>query len=311
MSEAFQHHRTVHLSETDLDLPMAYCPVCLGTRQRKFVLRLQENPEVDYLECPVCRACSVSRMPAQNYLNHYYANYYGEDNELVTFQGINRFSQHVINSLKPVKTSRALSILDFGGGDGRLAKGIAREWLKTHSGKISITVVDFVEPQPDDNESISISHARSLDQIEGKFDLVLASAVFEHIPDLHKALLQTFELMAHGGSLYARTPYAIPFKKLIARFDIYFPMHVHDLGSAFWNHLLASLNLKGHLLFSRPSIVATDFTANPFQNIVAHLFKFPARLECFLRGRAPDRLLWPYVGGWEVVIRKVGKEGVA
>jgi SAM-dependent methyltransferase len=305
MSEALLHHRTVHLAERDLDAPLSYCPVCNAEGSRSFVHRIQDEPVVDYLECSYCHACSVSRMPSKHYLENYYRNYYGEGDEQVTFRGVDRFGRHIAESISMASHGRELSILDFGGGDGRLSLHIAKLWLqKGIATRVLVTVVDFVKPQKVENESIVVSHAASLEEVAGEFDLVLASAVFEHIPELNKVLQQIFTLVVPGGFLYARTPYVLPFKKWFVNFDIYFPMHVHDLGNFFWNYMLKNLHLAGHLHVSRPSIVATDFSSEPIKTVLAYLFKIPARGESFVRGCVPDRLLWPYVGGWEVVLKK-------
>ena len=42
---------------------------------------------------------------------------------------------------------------------------------------------------------------------------------------------------------------------------------------------------------------------SPARSIAAHLLKAPAFVEVKLR-RQPVTLIWPFVGGWEVVLRR-------
>jgi hypothetical protein len=76
------------------------------------------------------------------------------------------------------------------------------------------------------------------------------------------------------------------------------------MGIKFWNRVLDTSALPGRLVASRPSIVESDLREDFFRTLVAYAFKFPARVELALTSGRRERLLWPFVGGWEVVIRR-------
>ena len=138
--------------------------------------------------------------------------------------------------------------------------------------------------------------------MEGGHDLILASAIFEHIPDAYTVIRQVLACANSNAHMYARTPYVLPLARLIPRFDITYPGHVHDMGSRFWGKFIETFEMKGEILSSRPSIVETTFTRAPARSLLAHMLKAPALLEQALRRRnRPPR--WSLVGGREAVIR--------
>jgi hypothetical protein len=91
--------------------------------------------------------------------------------------------------------------------------------------------------------------------------------------------------------------------KLAARFGVHidftYPGHVHDMGQAFWENVLASLRAGSNfrLVRSRPAIVETEFRMHPSRTAVAYALKSPWWL---LRGA------YSMVGGWEAVIGRLG-----
>jgi hypothetical protein len=55
---------------------------------------------------------------------------------------------------------------------------------------------------------------------------------------------------------------------------------------------------------TRPSIVESKLAADPGRAIMAHLLKFPARVEGMLSSAARKDRIWRLVGGWEVVLQR-------
>jgi SAM-dependent methyltransferase len=152
--------------------------------------------------------------------------------------------------------------------------------------------------------SVTLSWEPTLDRLADRsFDLIIASAVLEHLPKPVPTLIDLLGRLAPGGTFYARTPYVVPVMRVARRvrvpFDFTFPAHLHDLGQPFWDGLLDWLPLReGSIglthVSSRPSPLETSLRSHPIRTAAAALLK------------APWRVLGPrysLVGGWETVYR--------
>lgn len=277
------------------------CPICDDAVPRRPVLAVQDEPPIVMLECPRCRGVSASRMPTDAYLASYYRSFYADAHlgQGVTFADPARLACHIVSLLPDSWLERRLPLrlCDFGGGDGSLALAVARLLPSPPE----ITVVDLAEPETHPPELARAVWRRELADVAGPFDLVIASAVLEHIPRLGVRLRELAGLLAQGAALYARTPYWLPLSRL-AGVDLGFPAHVHDLGAPFWHRVGPALGLPLRLQVSRASIVETTFAGAGWRTLAAYLLKAPSRLESLWRsvGRDP---LWRLVGGWEVLLR--------
>lgn len=240
-------------------------------------------------------------MPKEEVLDSFYKQYYGDDTgPHITFHNPVRFARHfrklIPNGLSLVEP---MSILDYGGGDGVLSKEIAH---LLNPGKMHITVVDNEESGLVGSETAILEKVASLDDLEREYDIVLAGAVIEHIPEPGDIVKKLFSLLKPGGMFYARTPWIVPLMRIL-NIDFGYPGHVHDLGAAFWNRSPQTLGLNAEVIVSKPSIVATTFSKAFLRTLAAHIMKFPAIIECkLIKGRGEP--LWKYVGGWEVIIKK-------
>jgi hypothetical protein len=116
-------------------------------------------------------------------------------------------------------------------------------------------------------------------------------------------LLKLLNSLCDGGRAYFRTPAMSAAIKLAAHFGVHidftYPGHIHDMGQAFWDNVLKSLDIGSgfRLIRSRPSVVETEFRVHPSRTVIAHALKWPWYL---LRHR------YTVVGGWEAVIARVG-----
>jgi SAM-dependent methyltransferase len=301
------YHRSQHLGAAELLPESAGCPWC-GGRDRVPLSRLQERPDVDLLECRGCHACSASLMPTEATLAAYYGSYYDDENfkagagAKVTIGDPRRMGRSLARWMESRATLQAIRILDFGGGDGTVAAKAAAELLR--AGVIShahVTVVDYNdETAHSPNPQIEIERFRDLDEIPAReFDVVMASAVLEHIPDGRRAVDRLLELVRPGGVFYARTPQMAAFVRLAdrlgLRLDFTYPGHVHDLGQRFWEDLFNSPAMAAQfgIVLSKPSLVEACFRQAPLRALLVHACKLP----WYLLGRR-----WSFVGGWEIVV---------
>lgn len=280
------------------------CPICGSVAPRQPAGVIQREPLVHLLACGDCGGCSASHMPTPEILAEYYRCYFRADGPKITLTDANAFADHVLRLVR-LNGASSIRILDFGGGDGTLGLMIARRLLHEEPARqIVFTLVDFQTPAAGiSDERLVVTHARTLEEVCGEFDLVLASAVLEHIPELERVIRRLLEQLGPGGWFYARTPYLAPLKRCLPGLDITFPGHVHDLGAPFWNRIGQTFRVPLRIVASRPSLIETSLRRQPARTAAAWLMKFPARVELAF-SREPRTPWWRFVGGWEVVLQK-------
>jgi SAM-dependent methyltransferase len=299
------YHPSMHLAAEQIISAEDRCPVCGVQSNRTRAGVLQRDPAIYLLECPHCRACSASHMPAPEFLSAYYSRYFKANGPKITMPQVNRFAERLLRAAHPRAVPRPFRMLDFGGGDGTLGLAVAKKILaRDTANSVEFTLVDYQKPDPaQTHERLAVAHRETVDAVNGPFDLVIASAVLEHIPGLKGVLEKLFASLAPGGWFYARTPYLVPLKRLLPALDITYPGHVHDLGAPFWNRVPTTYRQPLQILVSRPSLIETDPLRQPIRSAAAWLMKLPARVELtFSRSRRTP--LWRLVGGWEVVLRR-------
>ena len=293
----------MHVPEHELLPPQTCCPLCFADGPRQRVLRVQSNPEVLLLHCPRCSGYSTSRMPADETLRRYYARYY--EGCSGSMKSPTSFARHFMNRAGSLLRPESAHILDFGGGAGDLSRAIAVRLLRQGSSRVDIDLVDYSSGlSRNDVPQIGILPHLTLDTVQRtSFDIVLASAVLEHIPAPWPVLTHLLAALRPGGVLYARTPAIVAILRMFERFglpyDFTFPGHVHDLGQDFWEGILKRLPPEAgniRILSSRPAIVETAFNRYPFRTAAAYALKAP----WYVLGRR-----YRLVGGWEVFFQRL------
>ena len=300
-------HESRHLEDRQLLPPYSACNFC-GAEKRSSVCMLQKNPLVSLQKCVNCGAASASRLPTTEALDEYYEDYYrsasfAADAERITFDDTTRFGVHLAHRLADYVGESSNKILDFGGGDGTMALRTAQQLLQRGLDGAHITVVDYNDTlATTDDTRVTLVRQDTLEGLSPQgFDVVIASAVIEHIPEPLPVLIALLNLLKKGGIFYARTPYVVPlirlFRLLGLGWHFTFPAHLHDLGRDFWEAFFGKVISSGSfsLLESRPSIVETSFRHHFLRTLVAYTFKAP----WYLLGKH-----YTLVGGWEVFVRR-------
>jgi hypothetical protein len=296
------HQKGVRLSENELLPEEAACPICAYTGNRRRLFALQRDPAVYLLECR-CGCMSSSRMPQPNVLTDYYSRYYADTGGSATFDGSDRFARHLFRILSGAPKDE-IRILDYGGGvDATISRSLARQFTDRGTRRVEIALVDYNASCQKDWDVATVECYRSLQDAGDGFDLVIASAIVEHIPYPRDTIVGLLKSLSAHGRAYFRTPTVASIVQMAGRFgvdiDFTYPAHLHDMGQAFWENLPASLGLDGEfsVIRSRPSIAETEFGKHPSRTAIAHAFKLPWLL---FRNR------YTMVGGWEAVIARAG-----
>ncbi len=297
--------------ESHLEPPHDVCPACSAWDSRSAIGHLQRAPDVALLACRACHASSAERFPDAAFLKSLYAPDHYASDLLSSQHGARRCARHIASRL-PLRPDRDLRVLDYGGSDGSLSRALETELRgRGHRGALEFTVVDhFVDERHADG--IRFLDVEAFAGLTESFEVVLASAVLEHLPDLPGTARRLLARCAPGGHFYARTPYEEPLARLVPGYRIRWPRHLHDLGPGFWAGFLERLGFAGETLRSAPSVVESDLASRPLRTLVAHALKAPGRLEAALwreRVATTGRVFWPWVGGWEVVLRVDGPLG--
>jgi len=171
--------------------------------------------------------------------------------------------------------------------------------------KVIITIVDYNKFSILTNTSnIYINYVEDFTSVTNKkYNLVLASAIIEHLTNPSKIILRLFSYLQNDGIFYARTPYILSFFRFVKffkfNFDFTYPGHIHDLGENFWNNIFNWLPVDNKnnykIIKTNPSIVETSFNKHFFRTLAAYIFKFP----WYIFGS-----VYKMVGGWEIFIKR-------
>lgn len=295
-------HKGMYLNENELMENSGICPFCKSDKI-EWAFTLQRSPDIHLMKCRRCYAVSASRMPIGNVLSDYYNIYYNDNDKGVTIGSPQKFAYHIKNRINFLSSRKTLNVLDFGSGSGAISLLLSEYFIKMGVEKIELTLVDYnTEYVNSEIPELYIDSYENIEQIPAKkFDIIIASAVVEHIPNPVPVITALLNSLNEGGVFYARTPYALPLIKLLDTFklkiDFTYPGHLHDLGCDFWNNILKWINVKGHydILYSNPSIVETSFKENFIRTCIATLMKLPWYL---LKNN------YNLVGGWEIFIKR-------
>ena len=297
-----------HFAEADLEPSAPACPFC-DSAERHAVGRLQDDPPILLLRCADCHAVSASRVPTPVVLRQCYAGYaqvyarYGTEHQ-VTHGAVARLARHIARGAGPMPGGSRLRLLDFGGGDGSIAIALARRYVAAGAEQVDICVVDLLgRSAPTGDARIRcVACATLAEAPPGEtYDLVVASAIVEHLPQPRPDLLRLLAAVKPGGVFYARTPYVVPLARAARgvglRLDLDYPAHLHDLGPAFWRCIFARLGPAGAFerLAEGPSPVERSFRHDPLPALAACVAKAP----WYVLGDA-----YALIGGWEVLARK-------
>jgi 2-polyprenyl-3-methyl-5-hydroxy-6-metoxy-1,4-benzoquinol methylase len=303
MINSSRFNRKINVEEKWLENSFNNCPFCDSINIKKIGL-IQKNPKVYFCECADCNIGFADRQPTEEFLVEYYHNYYSGQVRSTTIIP-EPLAKHLYKILSPISIRQKFSILDFGGGDGSVSLILGYILLKEGiTMNVEIVLIDlFPHPLENENENINLAQYSSIDNVSEnqKFDIIIASAILEHVKFPKETLQKLLLLLKTKGNIYSRTPYILPFFKLLKKagisVDTLYPGHLFDMGNLFWKNSLHTMNCFDKYLIrrSQTSLAENSFKEGILKAMVTRLFKIPSR---FLKYK------YHLVGGWEVLIEK-------
>lgn len=297
-----KRHKQILLSQENLEEPFIMCPFCQSSSIDELGL-IDKMNNIKVMQCGDCGIGFINRQPTESCLQDFYEKYYQEGTKHTTIDPA-RLASHILSLCKPVSRGQAFSILDFGGGDASVSIGIARQLTEQGiASQVTITLIDFFPSASSSDARILIQSLPSIAMIPQKsqFDLIIASAVLEHVKDPEEVLFSLLNLLGSEGRFYARTPHMYPIYKALWRAGINigypYPAHLFDMGAWFWQNVMKTRNKNNEFRVIRntPSIVESRFSEHFLRTLLAYLLKAPSILF---------PLIWPFEGGREVLISR-------
>jgi len=176
------------------------CPICSGNSRLHDVLDFNKvcgdaNSHFEGLsglpiyyalceQCGFCFAPEIMRWESDEFERNIYNNDYIKiDPDCIDIRP-RQFSEQLLQLFDP--KSNPFTHLDYGGGNGLLSKILRGE------GWNSTTYDPFT------NKDLKIEQL-------GKFDLITAFEVFEHVPDVHELMNNLSSLLSQNGVVYFST----------------------------------------------------------------------------------------------------------
>lgn len=296
-----------NVPERDLSPPHEVCPVCGHPESERESALVQTNPPVGIRICALCRAAFTERFPSNEYLESLYAPdaYTPDLNE--SPGAVQRLATHVVDGMHALGLTEhtTLRLLDFGGANGTLLREVVARLPDSVDRERSRFVVADLFPQELD-PPLEYVRSADLSPTDDRFDVILLSAVIEHLPNAGDELRRLDRHLRDGGLMYGRTPWDMPFVRLVPSYSLRWPRHLLDLGPAFWAN--AGSAVLPNYVYERggTSPPDSDFSHAPVRAVATRLLKGVGAAEAatIQRWLSYEQPKWRYQGSWDAWLRK-------
>jgi SAM-dependent methyltransferase len=175
------------------------CVVCGKTAGWKLVTTLPTFLFYRHAEILRCNNCGVGRtIPAPDTTIEYYENNIRNDELFIKRSGIYKcFAEELLKHLIDISPAGG-KLLDFGCGGGFIIEAAGRMGYRAEGIEANVAMVDWCQ-----SRGLKVSN-KDIDQLvaeDGKYDVVIFSAVLEHILDPYSVLVSCKRLLSPSGIL--------------------------------------------------------------------------------------------------------------
>ena len=214
--------------DKDLNKKLISCPCCNCSNQNNYVV-LQNTPEVRMVKCGKCKLAYANKFPKESYLEQLYNPKIYQSNLTSDIKITSRLAKKIFKIFNFNKKN--ISILDYGGGNGNLSYMLLNLFKKKNI-KANILIVDIYNSCT--HQDIRFEHVQDFKKNNEKFDIILASAVLEHLPNFTSITSALLDRVRTYGFFYCRTPWEFEISKIFKFYKIKWPRHLYDIGGDYW-----------------------------------------------------------------------------
>ena len=174
------------------------CYICGGKKSDKRPGKVRDNPKLSVYEC---RSCGLAFLSS---IRHITEKFYQDSKMHDTLQDVETWCK--ATRWDDERRFRFLAsaienkdLLDFGCGNG----GFLAAAKTTAARSVGLELETRLKPH---YESLGLKVFKALGEVEGKFDLITAFHVVEHLPDPAKELKRLAGFLKKGGHLIIEVP---------------------------------------------------------------------------------------------------------
>ena len=150
----------------------------------------------------------------------------GRKKKLALKYRLARRTDEVLNAIKTYKSDiDSLSLLDIGTADGLMLNKLCQELNIKMSAGLDFSA-ELLKTNPRHTSHFVQADACELPFDDGVFDVVVATAVIEHVPDAGKMIKECYRVLSENGLCIVTTP--DPFFEHIATKIGYFEEELHN-----------------------------------------------------------------------------------
>jgi 2-polyprenyl-3-methyl-5-hydroxy-6-metoxy-1,4-benzoquinol methylase len=183
------------------------CPICMiqgCSNELNFEIKnIWSNPK-KINHCKLCNLYFLEEKPDPEELKKYYQEkYYFKSSYLYLIKEKFRFARSIsqYNFFKENIFSAVSNVLEIGSGDGLLLSLFKKDNAKVCGIEYSQKYTDFAKKK----YNINLTNDDFFN-LDGKYDLIIMSHVFEHFLDFKKIYTKANQLLKNGGYFYIEIP---------------------------------------------------------------------------------------------------------
>ena len=272
------------------------CLYCGNDGQNNNLI-LQKNPLVKMIKCSNCKLAYANQMPKELFLKNLYDPKIYKSSLTNNLENTKKLAEKIYKELE--FKHKNIKILDYGGGNGELSKQLIELFIKNNINAESL-VVDIYNNIK--GEKIYFKSVEEFKTDQKDYDIILASAVLEHLPNFIDVLENLLSKLANEGYFYCRTPWEFELSKLMKFYKIKWPRHLYDIGGHFWVNFFKNKN-DFDIILSETSITEIN-KKKKLRYFIAQFLKNISKFEFYMKKNKVSLPKWPFVGGWDLIVKK-------